>query len=337
MFIDEAKIYVKAGDGGAGCVSFRREKFMPKGGPDGGNGGKGGDVIFVASADVDTLLDFTGKHHWRAEDGAPGEGSRCTGNDGQDLIIKVPVGTLIYDTDIDLMIKDMNQDSMTVRICKGGMGGKGNCEFVTSVRQAPRFAQPGTPGDERNLRLELKLIADVGMVGLPNAGKSTFVSMCSKARPKIADYPFTTLSPVLGIVELSGFRRFVIADIPGLIEGAHKGAGLGHDFLKHIERTKTIIHILDIAPIDGSNPADNYRKIRYELEQHSKVLTAKKELIVANKMDLCLDNEELDKLKKELGTDEIIPISAATGEGIEELKEKLWKMVKELDKPQEEN
>ncbi len=334
MFIDEAKIYIKAGDGGAGCVSFKREKFMPNGGPDGGNGGHGGNVIFEACDDVDTLLDFSGKHHWRAENGAPGEGSRCSGLDGEDLIIKVPVGTLIYDTDIDIMIKDMNKPGMTVRICRGGMGGKGNCEFVTSVRQAPRFAQPGTPGDDRNLKLELKLIADVGMVGLPNAGKSTFVSMCSKARPKIANYPFTTLSPVLGIVELSGFRRFVIADIPGLIEGAHQGAGLGHDFLKHIERTKIIVHILDIAPIDGSDPAENYRKIRYELEQYSKILIAKKEIIVANKMDLCIDNEELDKLKSDLGRDDVIAISAATGEGISELKEVLWKMVKDFGEEQ---
>lgn len=334
MFIDEAKIYVKAGDGGAGCVSFKREKFMPKGGPDGGNGGHGGDIIFQACEDVDTLLDFSGKHHWRAENGLPGEGRKCSGLDGEDLLIKVPVGTLIYDTDIDIMIKDMNEPGMTVRICKGGLGGKGNSEFVTSTRQAPRFAQPGTMGDERNLKLELKLIADVGMVGLPNAGKSTFVSMCSKARPKIANYPFTTLSPVLGIVELSGFRRFVIADIPGLIEGAHQGAGLGHDFLKHIERTKTIVHILDIAPDDGSDPAENYRKIRYELEQHSKVLIAKKELIVANKMDLCLDNEELDKLKSDLGRDDIIPISAATGEGVNELKEMLWRFVKEFNEEQ---
>lgn len=326
MFIDEAKINVKAGDGGAGCVSFKREKFLPKGGPDGGNGGSGGDVIFEAAEDVDTLMDFSGRHHWHAKNGMPGEGRNRSGLDGEDLVIKVPVGTLIYDTDIDLLIKDMDQSGLQVRICKGGMGGKGNAEFATSTRQAPRFAQPGTHGDERNLKLELRLIADVGMVGMPNAGKSTFVSMCSKARPKIADYPFTTLSPVLGIVELTDYRRFVIADIPGLIEGAHHGAGLGHDFLKHIERTRIIIHILDILPIDGSNPADNYRKIRHELEQHSKALASKREVVVANKMDLCEDDEPLEKLRAELGDKEIFPISAATGDGIVELKELLWKI-----------
>jgi GTP-binding protein len=336
MFIDEVQIYVKAGDGGAGCVSFRREKFMPKGGPDGGNGGDGGSIIFEAAQDVDTLLDFSGKHQWKAPNGMPGEGSNKTGENGDDLVLRVPVGTLIYDTDINLMIKDMNKPGMRVCVCKAGIGGKGNKEFATSTRQTPRFAQPGTLGDERNLRLELKLIADVGMVGLPNAGKSTFVSMCSKARPKIANYPFTTLSPVLGIVELSDFRRFVIADIPGLIEGAHTGAGLGHDFLKHIERTRTIIHILDIAPLDGSDPAENYRKIRYELDQHSRILTKKQEVIVANKMDLCEDEQPLKKLKKDLGRDDIVSISAATGQGIEQLKEILWKMVKEVQQKEEE-
>ena len=331
MFIDEAEIYVKAGDGGAGCVSFRREKYMPKGGPDGGNGGDGGDIIFEAAEDVDTLIDFTGRHHWRADNGMGGEGSNRTGEDGQTLVIKVPVGTLIYDTDIDLMIKDMNEVGMRVCVCKGGRGGKGNKEYATATRQTPRFAQPGTYGDERNLRLELKLIADVGMVGLPNAGKSTFVSMCSKAKPKIANYPFTTLSPVLGIVELSDFRRFVIADIPGLIAGAHSGAGLGHSFLKHIERTGIIIHILDIDPVDQSDPAENYRQIRYELEQYSQVLSGKQEIIVANKMDLCNDDEKLNNLKASLGRDDIIPISAATGKGVDELKELLWKTVKDKE------
>lgn len=337
MFIDEARIHVKAGDGGDGCVSFRREKYMPKGGPDGGNGGRGGHIIFEAAEDVDTLIDFTGKHHWKSPHGMQGEGCNKSGSDGEDLIIKVPVGTLIYDIDINLMIKDMNEAGMRVRVCKAGVGGRGNKEFATSTRQTPRFAQPGTQGDDRNLKLELKLIADVGMVGLPNAGKSTFVSMCSKARPKIANYPFTTLSPVLGIVELTNFRRFVVADIPGLIEGAHAGAGLGHDFLKHIERTRTIVHILDIDPSDYSDPAENYKKIRNELEQYSKMLTSKREIIVANKMDLCPDDEILDQLKKDLGRDDIIPISAATGEGIDHLKEILWKMVQDVKKEQEEN
>lgn len=335
MFIDEAKIYVKAGDGGHGCVSFRREKFMPKGGPDGGNGGNGGNVYFEAVEDVDTLMDFAGKHHWRARNGMPGEGSNKYGPDGEDLIIRVPVGTLIYDTDIDLMIKDLNQVGMKVCICRGGKGGKGNKEFASSTNQTPRTAQKGMPGQERNLKLELKLIADIGLVGLPNAGKSTLISMCSKARPKIANYPFTTLSPVLGIVELSSYRRFVMADIPGIIEGAHEGAGLGHDFLKHIERTRILVHILEIQPVDGSDPADNYHRIRQELDKYSDLLTGKEELIVANKIDLSTDGSEVEKLKKDLGRNDIFEISAATGQGIKELTEKLWKMVKGTDEEQD--
>ena len=331
MFIDEAKIWVKAGNGGHGCISFRREKFMAKGGPDGGNGGRGGNIVFESCADVDTLLDFSGNQHWKAKNGLPGEGSNKYGSDGDDLVLKVPVGTLIFDTDIDMQIKDLNKPGMRVVVCKGGRGGKGNREFVSATNQVPRTAQDGALGQERNLKLELKLIADVGMVGLPNAGKSTLVSMCSKARPKIANYPFTTLSPVLGIVELSGYRRFLIADIPGLIEGASQGAGLGHDFLKHIERTGIIVHILDILPIDGSDPAQNYRNIRKELESYSTELAQKREVIVANKADLSQDGSEVEKLKRDLGRDDIFTISAATGEGITHLSEELWKMVKGIE------
>jgi GTP-binding protein len=254
MFIDEAKIWVKAGDGGHGCVSFRREKFIPKGGPDGGDGGKGGSVYFQTVKNLDTLIDFAGKHHWRAKNGRPGSGNNKHGADGDDLIIKVPPGTLIYDTDLDLLLKDLNDVDMNVRVCRGGRGGKGNKSFATSTNETPRTAEPGKKGQQRHLRLELKLIADIGLVGLPNAGKSTLISRCSAARPKIADYPFTTLEPVLGIVELSDFRRFVMADIPGLIEDAHKGAGLGFDFLRHIERTRIIVHLLDIMPVDGHPP-----------------------------------------------------------------------------------
>ena len=335
MFIDEAKIWVKAGNGGHGCVSFLREKSCAKGGPNGGNGGRGGDIVFQACADVDTLLDFSGNQHWKAKNGLPGEGSNCFGSDGDDLLIRVPIGTLIFDTDIDMQIKDLNEVGMKVIVCKGGRGGKGNSEFVSSTNQVPRIAQDGAIGQERNLKLELKLIADAGMVGLPNAGKSTLVSMCSKARPKIADYPFTTLSPVLGIVELVGYRRFVIADIPGLIEGASQGAGLGHDFLKHIERTGILVHILDILPMDGSDPAQNYRNIRNELESYSQELAGKREVVVANKADLSIDGSEVKKLKKDLGRDDIFTISAATGEGITELSEHLWKMVKGIE-PEEE-
>jgi len=328
MFIDEAQIWVKAGDGGDGCVSFRREKFVPKGGPDGGDGGKGGDVYFEAVENLDTLLDFAGKHHWRAENGRPGSGSNKHGADGRDLVIPVPPGTLIYDTNLDLLLKDLNEVGMKVCVCRGGKGGKGNKAFATPVNQAPRYAEPGKKGQERNIRLELKLIADVGLVGMPNAGKSTLISRCSAARPKIAAYPFTTTEPVLGIVELSDFRRFVMADIPGLIEGAHHGAGLGHEFLRHIERTKILVHILDIKPIDGSDPAENYHTIRGELKQYSRKLAEKQEIIVANKIDLDSDGKAVKGLKKKLNKT-IHPISAATGEGIKDLVEFLWKKIKE--------
>jgi GTPase len=327
MFVDEAKIWVKAGDGGNGCVGFRREKYIPKGGPDGGDGGQGGHVYFEAVADVDTLLDFAGRHHWRAGDAKPGQGSNKHGSDGQDLVIRVPAGTLIYDIDLDLLIADLNQVGMKVTICQGGKGGRGNRVFATSTNQTPRNAEKGVPGQERNVRLELKLIADVGLVGMPNAGKSTLISRCSAARPKIADYPFTTLEPVLGIVDLSNFRRFVMADIPGLIEGASEGAGLGHDFLKHIERTTLLVHLLDIMPIDGSDPADNYHAIRNELAQHSEVLARKPEVIVVNKIDLDPDGEKLAELREHLGPD-IMPVSAATGQGIRPLIELLWQKVK---------
>jgi len=327
MFIDEAQIQVKAGDGGNGCLSFRREKFVPKGGPDGGNGGRGGNVYLQAIENLDTLIDFAGKHHWHAQNGQPGSGSNKHGANGQDLIIPVPPGTLIHDVDLDLLLKDLNEVGLKVCICRGGRGGKGNKAFATSTNQAPRYAEPGKKGQERNIRLELKLIADVGLVGMPNAGKSTLISRCSAARPKIADYPFTTIEPVLGIVELSDFRRFVMADIPGLIEGAHSGAGLGYEFLKHIERTRIIVHILDIMPTVGSDPVENYYRIRHELEQYSEALAQKTEVIVANKIDLDPDGKIVKDLRKKLNK-KIYPISAVTGEGIKELSELLWQEVK---------
>ncbi|UCC98059.1 MAG: GTPase ObgE [Phycisphaerales bacterium] len=329
MFIDQAQIWVKAGDGGHGCVSFRREKFIPKGGPDGGDGGHGGNVYFQAVENLDTLLDFAGKHHWQARNGQPGSGSNKSGASGEDLIIKVPPGTLLYDVDLDLLLKDLSEVGRKVRVCRGGRGGKGNKAFATSTNQTPRDAEPGKKGEERNIRLELKLIADVGLVGMPNAGKSTLISRCSAARPKIADYPFTTLEPVLGIVELSDFRRFVMADIPGLIEGAHAGAGLGHDFLRHIERTKILAHIIDIMPTGDSDPAKNYKAIRSELERHSKALAEKPEIVVANKIDLDPDGRTVQDLRAKL-KNEVHPISAVTGEGIKELRELLWQQVKGL-------
>ncbi len=327
MFIDEAKIQVKAGNGGNGCLSFRREKFIPKGGPDGGNGGRGGNVYIEAAENLDTLIDFAGKHHWRARNGMDGQGSNKSGADGQDMVISVPPGTIIYDIDLDLMLKDVNEIGTRVCICRGGRGGRGNKTFATSINQAPRRTERGKKGQERNLRLELKLIADVGLVGMPNAGKSTLVSRCSAARPKIADYPFTTLEPVLGIVELTDFRRFVMADIPGLIEGAHDGMGLGFEFLKHIERTTILAHILDIMPADGSDPVENYARIRRELAQYSKALARKTEFIVANKIDLDPDGKIVKKLEKKLKKT-IYPISAVTGSGIRELTELLWQKVK---------
>ena len=328
MFVDEAHICAKAGDGGGGCVSFRREKFVPKGGPDGGDGGRGGHVCFEAVSDKDTLLDFAGKHHWRAANGGYGQGSNKHGANGEDLVIRVPPGTLIYDEDLGLLLKDLNEIGTRVRVCRGGKGGRGNKAFATATHQTPREFQPGKPGQERNLRLELKLIADVGLVGLPNAGKSTLISRCSAARPKIASYPFTTLEPVLGIVELSDYRRFVMADIPGLIEGASEGVGLGHDFLKHIERTTVLVHILDVMPMDGSDPIANYRAIRGELERHSDVLAQKQEVVVANKIDLDPAGGMVENLARALGRD-VTAISAATGEGLRPLNELLWRMVRD--------
>ena len=327
MFVDEAKIYIKAGDGGSGCLSFRREKYIPKGGPDGGDGGKGGDVYFEVVENLDTLLDFAGKHHWTTQNGRPGEGNNRHGANGEDLVIKVPQGTLIYDTDLDLLLRDMDTVGLKVCVCRGGKGGKGNKAFASATNQAPRNTTQGKGGQERNIRLELKLIADVGLVGLPNAGKSTLISRCSAARPKIADYPFTTLEPVLGIIELSDYRRFVMADIPGLIEGAHAGAGLGHEFLRHIERTTVLAHIIDIMPADGSDPAENYLKIREELARYSSVLAEKTEIIVANKIDLDPDSEAVQQLEQRLET-KVVPISAVTGSGIKELCETLWQQVK---------
>ena len=329
MFIDKAAIWVKAGDGGNGCVSFRREKYIPKGGPDGGDGGRGGNVYFEAVENLDTLLDFMGKHHWRAENGRPGSGKNKHGADGDDLIIRVPPGTTVYDTDLGLLLKDLNEVGIKVCVCRGGKGGRGNKAFATSTNQAPRNAETGTEGQERNIRLELKLIADVGLVGMPNAGKSTLISRCSAARPKIADYPFTTIEPVLGIVELSDFRRFVMADIPGLIEGAHDGAGLGFEFLRHIERTRIIVHLLDIMPTAGTEPVENYRAIRSELKQYSEALAQKPEVIVANKIDLDPDGKIVKGLRKQL-PNEVHAISAVTGSGIKELTEVLWQKVKEV-------
>ena len=331
MFIDEAHIHVKAGDGGNGCVSFRREKFIPKGGPDGGDGGNGGTVRFVADPAKNTLMDFAGKHHWKAPRGIDGMGKKMAGHNGEDLIIPVPPGTLIFDEDNEMiLLADLNEPGREVTIARGGKGGLGNWNFRSATNQTPRYAEPGTLGQERNLKLELKLIADVGLVGMPNAGKSTLLSVVSAARPKIAAYPFTTLEPQLGIAVLSGDRRMVVADIPGLIEGAHEGAGLGIDFLRHIERTKVIVHLLDLYPADESDPADNYRKIRAELEAFSPLLATKEEVIAANKIDLSTDDSVLKKLRKSLKGKEILPISGAARLGVDELLQALWLKLKKV-------
>lgn len=327
MFVDEARIHVKAGDGGGGAVSFRREKFVPKGGPDGGDGGDGGSIIFVADPNKNTLLDFSGKHHWTAGRGQDGMGKRMAGRDAEDLVIPVPPGTLIYDDEHQILLADLDGVGKQVIVGKGGKGGRGNWHFKSSTNQTPRYAEPGTEGQERMLRLELKLIADVGLVGMPNAGKSTLLSVISAARPKIAAYPFTTLEPQLGIAELPGHRRLVFADIPGLIEGAHTGLGLGDAFLRHIERTKVIVHMLDLYPADGSNPAENYRKIRRELEAFSPLLAGKHEIVAANKTDLAIDSAALEHLREELPERAIHAISGATHHNVAELLEHVWKVL----------
>jgi len=316
-FIDEANISVKAGDGGNGCVSFRREKFIPKGGPDGGNGGRGGDVIILADQHMRTLLDFRYKKNYEAERGAHGEGKRKSGKDGKSLIIKVPCGTQIFDSESGELVIDLLNNGQNIVIVKGGDGGFGNDHYKSSTNQAPRKALPGWPGGEKKLRLELKLLADVGLVGCPNAGKSSLLSRISAAHPKIAPYPFTTKEPNLGIVKVDEFTNFVAADIPGLLEGAHKGVGLGDRFLKHIERTSVLIHIIDAAGVDQRRPIDDYHSINKELDSYSPKLSTLPQVVVLNKMDLPEAKENLKDFEK--AKIDFTPISCATGEGIKEL------------------
>lgn len=321
MFVDEAVIFVKGGDGGSGCVSFRREKYVPHGGPDGGDGGKGGDVILHVSCKKDTLLDLTSRVKYIAESGAHGKGSTKKGKDGKDLVIDLPRGTVIKDKESGRILKDMSSGGESIVIARGGRGGRGNKHFATSTNQVPRKAETGKPGEERWLILELKLLADVGLIGMPNAGKSTLLSRISAARPKIADYAFTTLQPQLGIVELENYRRFVVADIPGLIEGAHKGVGLGDEFLRHIERTKLLVHLLDVSPLASSNPADAYYIVRNELIQYNPSLAEKPEIVIANKMDL-LDTEAgircIQTLEEKISKP-ICPVSMVMGRNINTL------------------
>lgn len=322
-FVDEVKINVEAGKGGSGCLSFRREKFIPMGGPDGGDGGDGGSVFLVGDTHINTLIDYRYVKHYKADNGRSGEGKQRRGKSAVDLFLKVPLGTLVYDNDTDELIGDVLEDGQPLCVAKGGFHGIGNARFKSSTNRAPRQTTPGKPGERRELRLELKLLADVGMLGLPNAGKSTFINTVSNARPKVADYPFTTLHPSLGVVRIESYKSFVIADIPGLIEGAAEGAGLGIRFLKHLSRTELLIHLVDIAPIDGSDPVEAIETIFNELKKFSPELATKPRWLVFNKIDLIPADEReerLNALKSRLDWQgPLYAISAATGEGVQQL------------------
>jgi GTP-binding protein len=328
MFIDEVKIYVKGGDGGNGCLAFRREKFVPRGGPSGGDGGRGGDVVFVASPHYNTLLHFRFNPEHKAERGRHGEGSNRTGREGKSIELPVPVGTIIYDADTGELLHDFTRIGEKFTVAKGGRGGRGNQHFATPTHQAPTEHEEGKKGDERNLRLELKLLADVGLVGFPNAGKSTLISRISAAKPKIAAYPFTTLEPNLGVVEYGG-RTFVVADIPGLIEGAHEGHGLGIQFLRHVERTRLLIHLVDVSEFSGRDPVEDFNIIVRELASFSEDMSRKPMLLVATKMDVAQDPERVEALEKVAAERnlEFFKISAVTGEGIEKLKARMAEAV----------
>jgi GTP-binding protein len=319
-FIDRVKIYVKAGHGGAGCVSFRREAYIPKGGPDGGDGGKGADVIIRADKQLATLIDLKYQQQYLAEKGKQGRGKQQTGSNGKETVIRVPVGTIVNDAETHTPIVDMDEDAKEYVIAWGGRGGKGNAFFKSATNQAPRYAQPGEDGEEQWLYLELKLLADVGLVGFPNAGKSTLISRISAAKPKIADYPFTTLSPVLGVVKPQGRRSFVVADIPGLIENAHKGAGLGFEFLRHVERTSILLHMVDVSGMVPGDPVKNLKTINKELRLYSEELLKKYMVVAATKIDAA-DAGQLDEMIEycHLNGYRIFPISAVTGQGLEEL------------------
>ena len=334
MFTDYVKIYAKAGNGGNGAISFRREKYVAAGGPDGGDGGRGGNIYFEVDPDSNTLIDFRYNKKFKAESGKNGEGGHRYGKSGQDLYIKVPIGTIVRDANTNEILADLSEPGQKALILKGGRGGKGNSHFATSTRQAPRFAQDGENGEERELILELKLLADVGLIGFPNVGKSTFLSMTTSATPKIADYHFTTLEPNLGVVKTDYGDSFVIADIPGIIEGASEGTGLGIQFLRHIERTRLLLHVIDVSGSEGRNPVEDFYTINNELKQYSEKLSKRKQIIVANKIDI-MQNEslykDLEKVAKENNM-EIFKISAATNEGVSELIKHIAEVLKTLPK-----
>ena len=334
MFTDYTKIIIKSGDGGNGAISFRREKYVAAGGPDGGDGGKGGDVYFTVDPDSNTLVDFRYKKKFKAENGKNGEGNRRYGKGGEDLYIKVPLGTIVKDAEDGKVLADLCEKGQTELVFPGGRGGKGNSHFATSTRQAPRFAQGGEKGIEKEIILELKLLADVGLIGFPNVGKSTFLSVVTSATPKIADYHFTTLEPNLGVVKSEYGDSFVIADIPGIIEGASDGTGLGLQFLRHIERTRLLLHVIDVSGIEGRNPVEDFNVINNELKSYSEKLSTRKQIIVASKADLIQDEtlfSELADLAKEKNM-EIFKISAVTGDGVKELLDYVSNTLKELPK-----
>jgi GTP-binding protein len=333
MFVDEVDIHVLAGSGGNGCLSFRREKYVPRGGPDGGDGGHGGSIFIVASPTKNTLVDFRYHPEFKARRGQHGQGANRTGHTAQDLEITVPPGTLVYEREPGAaeltLLADLAQEGQRVLVARGGRGGRGNARFVSSTNRAPRRTEPGKAGEEKQLRLQLKLIADVGLVGFPNAGKSTLISRISAARPKIAAYPFTTLTPNLGVVTLSGERSFVVADVPGLIKGAHEGHGLGHQFLRHIERTKVLVHLVDVSSASGRDPVEDFDTIREELRRFSAAVAAKPEIVVASKIDALDDPAALKRLEKRARALKlpVHRISGVTGEGLDALLESVWREV----------
>jgi GTP-binding protein len=317
-FVDRVSLFVKGGDGGDGCRSFRREKYVPRGGPDGGDGGDGGDVVVRAVAGTDSLAEIVNRKHWRAENGGRGGPDNCHGRRAAELVIPVPPGTLVYDRDRGNVLRDLTAAGDQVTVARGGRGGRGNRAFASPTNRAPRQTQPGTPGEERWIVLELKVIADAGLIGLPNAGKSTLLSRLSQAHPEIADYPFTTKHPNLGLVTVGGERAFVLADLPGLIEGAHSGVGLGHEFLRHVERTRVLVHLVEPWPADGSDPLENYRTIRRELELYRAALAAKPEVVAVSKCELTGSSAVQERLERELGRP-VLALSAVTGQGLADL------------------
>ncbi|MHB8138750.1 MAG: GTPase ObgE [Smithellaceae bacterium] len=332
-FVDEAKIFVKAGHGGPGCVSFRREKFVPKGGPDGGDGGKGGDVIFRADRSHHTLLDLKYQQHQIAKNGRHGSGNNRTGHGAEDLIVIVPPGTIVKDFETGEILADLSEPGQTFIVAKGGIGGKGNAHFKTSTHQTPRFAQEGVDGEERWLKMELKLLADVGLIGFPNAGKSTFISRVSAARPKIADYPFTTLTPHLGVVKYKDSPSFVVADIPGLIAGAHEGLGMGIQFLRHVERTSLLLHLIDISEEPNTDAWKNFTAITKELKSYDPQLLKKTQVVALNKIDLPFVREKVKKSVAQFSKKGIMlyPFSAVTGEGLQDILKKIVTLLNDTE------